>query len=107
MEDVITPVPDRSMRQRMDALQVANEVRTLRANLKRDLKAGRAKVVDYLIDPPEWIETMKVFDLLLALPKIGRTKANKFLALCRVSPAKTIGGMTERQRTELVSLLRR
>jgi len=26
---------------------------------------------------------------------------------CRISPAKTIGGLSERQRKELVSLLRR
>jgi hypothetical protein len=34
-------------------------------------------------------------------------KANKILQQCRISPSKTIGGLSERQRTELVSLLRR
>lgn len=107
MEDTITPVPDRSLMQRMEALHKGNEVRMLRANLKRDLKAGRANAADYLIDPPEWLETMKAFDLLLALPKVGRTKANKMLSVCRMSPAKTVGGMSDRQRLELSSLLRR
>jgi hypothetical protein len=48
-----------------------------------------------------------VFDMLLAVPKYGRVKVNKILVLCRISPSKTIGGLSERQRSELVSLLRR
>ena len=45
--------------------------------------------------------------MLLAVPKYGRVKANRILNQCRISPSKTIGGLSERQRTELVSLLRR
>jgi hypothetical protein len=60
-----------------------------------------------LLQPPEWVETAKVFDMLLAVPKYGRVKANKVLNQCRISPSKTIGGLSERQRTELVQLLRR
>jgi hypothetical protein len=60
-----------------------------------------------LLDPPEYIETAKVFDMLLAVPKYGRVKVNKVLTQCRISPSKTIGGLSERQRDELVRLLRR
>ncbi len=91
----------------MDALQRANAIRTERAQLKRDLKAGRASIHDLLSRPPEYLETAKVFDILLAVPKYGRVKANKVLQTCRISPSKTIGGLSERQRNELVSLLRR
>ncbi len=99
--------PERSLTQRMDALQRANEIRSRRAQLKRDLKAGRASIHDLLADPPEFVETAKVFDILLAVPKYGRVKVNKVLTTCRISPSKTIGGLSERQRTELVALLRR
>ncbi len=99
--------PERSLVQRMDALQRANEIRTRRATLKRDLKAGRVSIHDLLKDPPEYLETAKVFDMLLAVPKYGRVKVNKILVTCRISPSKTIGGLSERQRNELVSLLRR
>jgi hypothetical protein len=91
----------------MDALQRANEIRTRRAQLKRDLKAGRQNIHQLLMDPPEYVETAKVFDMLLAVPKYGRVKANKILQQCRISPSKTIGGLSERQRGELVSYLRR
>ena len=93
--------------QRMDALQRANDIRTRRAQLKRDLKAGRTSIDALLLAPPEFLETAKVFDMLLAVPKYGRVKANKILQQCRISPSKTIGGLSERQRSELVSLLRR
>jgi hypothetical protein len=34
-------------------------------------------------------------------------KVNKVLSQCRISPSKTLGGLSERQRGELVALLRR
>jgi hypothetical protein len=52
------------MDQRMDALRRANEVRALRAQLKRDLKAGRVSIGALLLDPPPFLETAKVFDML-------------------------------------------
>jgi hypothetical protein len=101
------PAPERSLTQRMDALKRANDIRTRRASLKRDLKAGRVHIHGLLLDPPEYLETAKVFDLLLAVPKYGRVKVNRILTQCRISPSKTVGGLSERQRGELVSYLRR
>jgi hypothetical protein len=34
-------------------------------------------------------------------------KVNKILTQCRISPSKTIGGLSQRQRAELVALMRR
>jgi hypothetical protein len=99
--------PERSLIQRMEALQRANDIRTRRAQLKRDLKAGRQPIHELLLEPPGYLETAKVFDLLLAVPKYGRVKVNKILGQCRISPSKTIGGLSERQRTELVAFMRR
>src|SRR3954463_4119789 len=98
-----TAAPDRSLNQRRDALQRANEIRTRRAQLKKDLKAGRVSIHQLLLDPPEYLQTAKVFDMLLAVPKYGRVKVNKVLQQCRISPSKTIGGLSQRQRSELVS----
>ena len=97
--------PERSPDQRIDALNVANEIRTLRAQLKRDLKAGRTSIATLLLDPPAWLASAKVFDMLLAVPKVGRVKAAKMLDNCRVSPSKTFGGLTDRQREELAARL--
>lgn len=99
--------PERSLDQRMDALKRANDIRTARAKLKKDLKGGRVSILELLESPPEYLLTAKVFDLLLAVPKYGRVKANRVLNQCRISPAKTIGGLSERQRAELVEMLER
>jgi hypothetical protein len=99
--------PHRSLKQRFDALERANEIRTARANLKKDLKAGRVAIQDLILDPPEWLATAKMFDMLIATPKYGRVKVNRILTQCRISPSKTIGGLSERQRQEVVSYLQR
>ena len=42
-----------------------------------------------LLDPPVYLETAKVLEMLLALPGHGRVKAVKALDACRISPSKT------------------
>lgn len=107
MEAATMPVPERSLVQRMEALKRANDVRSRRAVLKREVAARQRPAHVVLLEPPSEAETMKVFDLLLAMPKIGRVKAQKMLAQVKVSPSKTVGGLSARQRHELVQLLPR
>ena len=102
-----THAPVRSLDQRMDALKRANDVRVRRAKLKRDLKDGRVRIESILGNPPEYVETAKVIDILMAVPKFGRVKAARFLNPCRISQSKTVGGLSERQRTELIDLFNR
>ena len=89
----------------MDALKKANEIRSQRANLKKQLKSGELDIIDVLQSPPEFLLTAKVIDLLLVVPKFGRVKATRVLTRCRISQAKTVGGLSDRQRTELVETL--
>ena len=91
----------------MEALARANDIRVRRAQLKRDLKDGSAQIDEVLLDPPDWVETAKVFDMLMAVPKFGRVKAARLLNQCRISQSKTVGGLSERQRGELVALFLR
>jgi S13-like protein len=99
--------PERSLDQRMEALKRANDIRVKRARLKKDLKDGRSRIEDILSDPPEFVSTAKVFDMLMAVPKFGRVKAARFLNTCRISQSKTVGGLSERQRAELIALFDR
>jgi hypothetical protein len=102
----ITPTtPERSQQQRMDALRRANDIRSERARVKDRLRNGELLITDVLTDPPACVHTAKVLDLLLAVPKYGRVKANRLLERCRVSPAKTVNGLTPRQRKELLDML--
>jgi len=99
--------PERSHTQRMEALEIGNQVRSRRARLKKDLKAGRVGIHELLLDPPAYLETAKVFDVLMAVPKYGRVKVNRLFNQCRISPSKTFDGLSQRQRNELVGYLRR
>src|SRR3974390_16299 len=83
--------PERSLDQRMEALRRANEIRSLRAQLKRDLKDGNVQIASVIQNPPEYVQTAKVFDMLIAVPKYGKVKATRFLNHCRISQGKTIG----------------
>jgi hypothetical protein len=91
----------------MEALKRANDIRVRRARLKKDLKDGQVRIESILGDPPEYVETAKVFDILMAVPKFGRVKAARFLNQCRISQSKTVGGLSERQRAELLGLFGR
>lgn len=101
MTTTITP-PDRSLDQCMEALARANEIRLARANLKRDLKAGRVSASAVIADPPEWAETMTLFKLLLATPRYGHQMVNTALNRTGISPSKTLAGLTDRQREAIL-----
>ena len=98
--------PQRSTDQRRQALLVANETRQRRAALKRDLKAGRCSLASVLEYPtPDWLATMKLVDVLLATPKLGRVKAHRVMLAAQISPSKTVSGLTWRQREQLTAAL--
>ena len=99
--------PAKRLDQRLRALRQANEIRSRRAALKKELASGRVRIEDVLAQPPDYAKTAKVQDLLLAVPKVGPARAARFLSRCRIAPSKTVGGMTERQRGELIELFRR
>ena len=99
--------PVRSIDQRMEALRRANDIRVRRARLKKELKSGEVSIEQVLREPPEFVSTAKVFDMLMAVPKFGRVKAQRLLNQCRISQSKTVGGLSDRQRQELIDLFNR
>jgi S13-like H2TH domain len=103
--NMIPQTPERSHQQRIEALRRANDIRSERARLKEGLRNGQVTIVDVLVDPPACVHTAKVLDLILAVPKYGRVKANRLLERCRVSSSKTVNGLTPRQRKELIDML--
>jgi hypothetical protein len=97
--------PARSPEQRLRALAKANQVRSARAHLKRELAHGNVQLTQVLADPPPCAASAKVRELLLAVPGIGPAKADRALAHCRIAATKTLAGLTHRQRTELGELV--
>jgi hypothetical protein len=91
----------------MIALRRANQVRGLRAKLKQDLRADKVRLELVLATRADYLGSAEVFDLLLAVPKIGPAKAGRLLTIARVSPSKTVGQLSGRQRARLIELLGR
>jgi hypothetical protein len=104
-------MPARSLeQQRQAALEEANRRRSLRAQRKTLWKRGGyeeavADLLDLMEDTPSWAAHWKVFDALVVLPKVGRVKATRVLRSVRMSPVKTLGGISDRQRRELAAAL--
>lgn len=96
------PAPVRSVEQQVEALGKANLVRTQRSQLKMQVNGGSIKVADLLRDPPQYIHSMKVFDLLMAVRGVGKVKVDKILRKHTISPSKTVDGLSPRQRAELI-----
>lgn len=106
MRHVVAPsevhAPTRSREQRLKALETANKVRVERAEIKRQLASGNLRIVDILLAPPWCVHTAKVYDLLMALPGTGKVKAARTLRDRRISLSKTVVGLSDRQREELI-----
>jgi hypothetical protein len=86
------------------ALAKANQVRVARARPKREVAAGRIELARVVAEPPACAQTAKVRELLLVVLRIGPARADRLLARCRIAYAKTVTGLSERQRAELVEL---
>ena len=94
---------DAALRQSLDALERANEVRIKRAQLKRDLKGGRRTLESVLRDPPHYVLTAKIIELLLELPRYGRVRVEQVLSDCRIATNKRVEQLSDEQRAALVA----
>jgi hypothetical protein len=93
---------ERRRGQRRAALRKANEVRVGRAQLKRDLAAGRVDIEEILARPPEGAKTARVRELLLAVPGLGPARISRLQVCCGISESRTVDTLSERQRSELI-----
>ena len=97
---------DAALKQRRAALKKANRIRSKRAKLKNDLKTGDAQLQTLLTKPPKYIETMKVSELLLATPKLGKNKVKRILIATRLSSTTKVNELSSRRREAILSVTR-
>lgn len=88
--------------QREKALAAANIVRLARAELKRSI-AGGYPLQDALDAPAA--SGMTLYSLLISQCQWGPTKAERFLKPLVISPYKTVGSLTLRQRAAVIDAL--
>lgn len=95
--------PTRTVEQRMVALREANRVRRLRARLKAEVREGTRRPETVVAHPD--CATMEVATLLRAVRGVGPVKAATWMRRTGVSASKTLAGLSDRQRRELLALL--
>ena len=91
--------------QHLQALEHANRVRLARAELKRQVAAGRVMVADVVVEAPWQARSMEVSELLMSQKRWGRERCRRLLLSIGVPENKPIGKLTERQRLALAAVL--
>jgi hypothetical protein len=91
--------------QAMEALALANEVRTARTRDKKLIGLGRLEASSVLRTLPKHWTSARTVELLTALPRVGRKKAAHWLVMEQVSSHRRLRDLTERQRTRLAAHL--
>lgn len=103
-------VGSRTKTQAMKALEKGTAVRSFRAQKKwRWRRMGRAEaageIAAVLLDLPDEMRTMEVFDLLVACPGVGPGKARTWLARMNLASNTRLEGLSEARRLELIRRL--
>ena len=93
--------PERTDEQREDALRRAAEARRERAQIRADLRLRQISFAQALAYEPA--QRIRVFDLVRAMPGYGNKRASDLLERIGISPVKRVGGLTERQRADLLA----
>lgn len=91
----------------MANLERANVVRSRRARLKEHISAGDLRVSEVLLADKVHLRTMKVADLMLAVPNLGPAKVNSAFRALRISPSVTLENFAHSRRLELLDYLHR
>jgi hypothetical protein len=91
---------------RLAALQLANDARSRRAELKRQIATGAIRVSDVLVDPPPIAAGISVAALLVSQRGWGRIKSRRFLSSNDLSETRKVGELSQRQRELLAAELR-
>jgi hypothetical protein len=92
-------------RQRREALQRANQIRGVRAQLKRRVHAQTLSAAEIVVSLPSEAQSMEVREILLSQPHWGTARTDKLLNRLCLAEKKQLGTLTERQRGLLVSAL--
>lgn len=94
------------MNQHLQALERANFVRLTRVDLKTAIKAHEVMVAEVLLgEIPDWLEAMLLEELCNAILRYGRTRYQRLMQDTHTGAGATVGGLTERKRTELAEHL--
>ncbi len=89
------------IRQRESSLQHANWVRSKRAHMKADLRAGKRRLREAVLACPDYMRTARVADVLKVLPGFGPYKLRRIGSYCGIELSVPIGSLPLAHRADL------
>lgn len=100
------PLPQLSMEEKKRALKKAQRVRSERAKIRQELKAGKKSIREVLekVDN-DVIAKMRVAYLLESLPRIGKVRTRKIMNEIGIDETRRIQGLGVRQKQALIQRL--
>lgn len=92
-----------SERERAAALQKAAAARTIRAEIKQKVKAGKLGIPEVIAtaDKDEAVGRLKVSELLEALPGVGQVRASAIMEHIGIAQTRRLRGLGIHQRKAL------
>lgn len=99
-------LPKLTAEEKNRALKKAQEVRSKRAQVRADLKAGKLTLEDVLgrVDD-EIIGKMRVIYLLESLPRIGKVRSRQIMEEVGIDESRRVQGLGVRQKEALLKKL--
>ncbi|MBR5328578.1 MAG: integration host factor [Firmicutes bacterium] len=98
-------VPNLSTEERANALKKAQEMRSQRMALRKELKAGKVTLAEVLKREDEIVTRMKVKYLLESLPNVGKITAASLMEEIGINESRRIQGLGKRQMAMLLEKL--
>jgi hypothetical protein len=100
------PLPKLTLEEKKQALKKAQQVRSQRAKIRQDLKAGKTNIRKVLenIDN-DVVAKMRVAYLLESLPRIGKVRTRKIMNDIGIDETRRIQGLGNRQKQALIERL--
>lgn len=98
-------VPNLSTEERAQALAKAQEMRTKRMELRKELKSGKVSLTEVLKRDDEIVSRMKVKYLLESLPNVGKITAVSIMEEIGINESRRVQGLGKRQKAMLLEKL--
>jgi hypothetical protein len=96
-------IPNLTNSERTDALKKAQQMRSLRAQLRQEIKSGKLTIADVLErSDDEIVGKMRVKYMLESLPQVGKITAAKIMNEIGIDEVRRIQGLGSRQKADLL-----
>lgn len=97
-------LPSLTLEQRQAALEKAAAARRVRAEVKNRLKHSGATIAEIIAESRanETVAKLKVFDLLQAMPGVGKVRAKEIMNRIGIADSRRLRGLGVNQTSALV-----